>query len=266
MSYEEKRIRVKNYGVIPKKSPLLVEIPGTGKKKTRRLHKLAAAAFNEMAEAVKNELDIELRVASAWRRHRWRSWEHYEQYVTKKYGSVREGRKWLAYNSPHETGLAVDFGVGGLKPSKATRKQQMQTPLFNWLKENAYRFGWHPYKREPWHWEFPLSKRAWETGEGDEGDAGEPSEIPAGLGGARGYAGPTAFSDEDGVEIEFEVVEEMGEDDVAWFSGDDEEELEADEPQVTVGLPRKGEISGEIELGDGQGIRLSFNVRWSLGD
>ncbi len=258
MSYEEKRIRVKNYGVIPKKSPLLVDIPGTGRKKTRKLHKLAAAALNEMAEAVMNDLGIELRVASGWRRHRWRSWEHYEQHVTKKYGSVREGRKWLAYNSPHETGLAVDFGVGGLKPSKATRKEQVQTPLFNWLKENAYRFGWHPYKREPWHWEFPLSKRAWETGEADEA-----GEVPDGLGGDRGYTGPISFTDEDGVEIEFEVIEEIAsEDDVAWFSGDDEPAAD----EVTVGIPRKGEISGEIELGDGQGIRLSFNVRWSLGD
>lgn len=172
MSYEEKRVRVKNYSRLPSKSKLLVDIPGT-RGKTRRLHVLAAAALADMAEAIAKDLDIELLIASGWRRHRWKSRKHYEAFMIENYGSVREGRKWMAYDSPHETGLAVDIGVGGLTPDRKTRRKQRETPLHQWLVDNAYRFGWHPYKAEPWHWEYPISKRAWETGEPDE----EPIEV-----------------------------------------------------------------------------------------
>ncbi|WP_181197468.1 D-alanyl-D-alanine carboxypeptidase family protein [Enhygromyxa salina] len=175
MSYEEKRVRVKNYGVLGGKSPLLVDVPGTGGK-ARRLHVLAAAGLAEITWAVGRNLGIRLQIASGWRRHRWTSREHYETFVTEKYGSVRAGRKWLAYDSPHETGLAIDIGVGGLVPNRKTRDEQRETPLHKWLVDNAHRFGWHPYKAEPWHWEFPISKRAWESGEADD----EAIEVDAG--------------------------------------------------------------------------------------
>ncbi len=175
MSYQERRVRVKNYGVLPGSSPLLVRVPGVGSRLVR-LHVLAAAAFERMAAAVAEDLDLELKAASGWRRHRWTSREHYESTMEEKFGSVREGRKWVAYDSPHETGLAVDLGVGGLKPSRRTAEEQRETPLHAWLVEHAHEHGWRPYKREPWHWEFPLSRLAWESGEFPTDEAHEPDE------------------------------------------------------------------------------------------
>ncbi|MEM9456890.1 MAG: D-alanyl-D-alanine carboxypeptidase family protein [Myxococcota bacterium] len=173
--YVEKRIRYRYYGPLPSKSPLLVRVPGV-KGSRRRLHVVAAEAMTRLAEAIKRDLDIELQLASAWRRHRWKSREHYEQTVIKRFGSIREGRKWLAYKSPHETGLAMDIGVGGLWPSKKTRKAQREQPLHKWLVEHAYEFGWHPYKREPWHWEHPVSLDAFKSGTLGPDDPGPPDD------------------------------------------------------------------------------------------
>lgn len=170
MSYEEKRIKVAVYGTLKSNSPLLVAVPGVGSKPCR-LHKLAAAGLATMAAAIQKDLGIELRLASAWRPHRWKSRADYEQTVIKKYGSVREGAKWLAYDSPHETGLAIDIGVGGLTPSRASANAQRQQPLHVWLVEHAWEHGWHPYKREPWHWEFPVSLAAFKSGVADGASA-----------------------------------------------------------------------------------------------
>ena len=125
---------------------------------------VAAAALAAMSKACKEDIGVELLVQSGWRNHRWNSLAHYEEVVKKKYGSVKEGKKWLAYSSAHETGIAVDFGSGGLEAKSATVAKQKKTPVYDWLVSNAFRFGYTPYKREPWHWEFPLSLRAWSTG------------------------------------------------------------------------------------------------------
>ncbi len=264
MSYEEKRVRVKKYGVLPRNSPLLAEIPST-RRKPMKLHKLAAAAFHKMAEEAKAELGIELKAASAWRRHRWRSWEHFEETMIRKYGSVREGRKWVAYNSPHETGLAVDFGVGGLEPSRRTAKKQRETPLHKWLVENAYRFGFHPYKREPWHWEFTISKKAWETG--DPADLGDDD-----------LEGVLSFSDEEddfyGIiededslnEVSAFVGEGDGEEPTEDEAGDDapaQVAAQASAAATPPDTPNVGQIGGEIEtVGD---FRLRWSVHWKIG-
>ena len=60
MSYEERRVRVKNYGILPAGSELLAKIPGT-RGRSRRLHTLAATAFGAMAAAVHADLGLELR-------------------------------------------------------------------------------------------------------------------------------------------------------------------------------------------------------------
>lgn len=177
MSYVEDRVRVRRYGTLPRDSKLLVPIAGVGR--SRRLHTLAAAAFERMRAAVLEALEVDLRAASGWRPRRWASWADYERTVIKRFGSVREGRRWLAYQSPHETGLAVDFGTGGLWPTRSTVAKQRATPLHGWLVENAHRFGWHPYKVEPWHWEYPLPFAAWETGileAEDDADDDDPVE------------------------------------------------------------------------------------------
>jgi len=103
----------------------------------------------------------DLQIASGWRPHRWRDREHYNSHLRSRYGSVGEGRKWVAFDSPHETGLAFDLGnPKPLAPTSATVQAQRNSPVYAWLVENAERFGVTPYRREPWHWEVnvPLSE------------------------------------------------------------------------------------------------------------
>ena len=166
VDFVERRVRVRRLGSIPKSSALLRDVPGTGGR-TRKLHRLAAEALTAMSTECKAEVGVELIVQSGHRRHRWNSREHYETVLRKKYGSIREGAKWLGYNSAHETGLAADFGSGGLEANKNSIPEQLETPVYAWLVANAFRFGFTPYKREPWHWEYALSYRAWMTGLSD---------------------------------------------------------------------------------------------------
>lgn len=158
----ERRVRVDRLGVLPGSSALLRDVAAV--KGRRRLHRLAAEAFEAMSQAAVADGQVELAVISAWRAHRWESKAQYEATMIKEYGSVSRGRRYKAYSSPHETGLAVDIGVGGLWPDSKTANKQREQPLHQWLVANAYRFGWHPYLPEPWHWEFPLSLRAWTLG------------------------------------------------------------------------------------------------------
>ena len=163
--YLQRRVRVENYGRMRRSSVLLEDIP-SATNKPRRLHRLAATALRAMIEAA-SEDGLDLKIQSGWRAHRWKSWSHYKSEMKRRYGSVSRGRRLVAYQSPHETGLAVDFGTEGLFPTSKTRKKQFNSPGFAWLKGNAWRFGFHPYQYEPWHWEFPLSRRAWVLGESD---------------------------------------------------------------------------------------------------
>lgn len=184
VSYEERRVRVKMFGSLPITSPLLVTVPTSAGHPQQRLHKLAAEGFEAMATAVKNDLGIMLLAASGWRPHRWTSYAQYRTALIAKYrsalaGKLRRpvsdeevftyGRKFLAFDSPHETGLACDFGCGGLEPRSATIAKQKQTPIFNWLVGNASIYGWHPYLVEPWHWEFPVSLAAYKSGVAQDG-------------------------------------------------------------------------------------------------
>jgi hypothetical protein len=175
LAYVEQRVTTAYYGTLPSASSLLVPIPTTPGRPPQRLHALAAYAFQPMAVAVKNALDIVLLAASGWRPHRWTSRAQYEATLIEKYGSVAKGRIFLAFDSPHETGLACDFGCGGLEPRSATITTQKQTPLFRWLVANADRFGWYPYKAEPWHYECPVSLHAYQSGVADPLG---PSEVP----------------------------------------------------------------------------------------
>jgi LAS superfamily LD-carboxypeptidase LdcB len=128
------------------------------------MHVLAAEAFQPMAAAVQHDLGIELLCCSGWRPHRWTSLAQYEQTLIAKYGSVAKGRIYLAFDSPHETGLACDFGCGGLLPVSGTIAEQMRTPLWHWLHDNAWHFGWTPYKAEPWHFEHWVDLGSYKAG------------------------------------------------------------------------------------------------------
>ena len=163
MGYAEKRVRVADFGILPLSSDLLVSVPSVPGMDCK-VHVLAASDLLAMAAEIKRLLGIEALIASGCRAHRWASRAAYEAAMVTQYGSVAEGQRWVAFNSPHETGLAVDFGCGGLHPDSKTAIYQRQTLLWAWLHDNAWRFGFTPYLPEPWHWEHWIPREAWLTG------------------------------------------------------------------------------------------------------
>lgn len=70
--------------------------------------------------------------------------------------SPNAGRAGLAVNSPHFTGRAIDMYVGGdpVSTEDNNRALQTATPVYQWLVQNADKFGFRPYFYEPWHWEY----------------------------------------------------------------------------------------------------------------
>jgi len=70
--------------------------------------------------------------------------------------SPNSGTAGLAVNSPHFTGRALDLYVGGepVDTQDANRSLQVETRVYQWLVQNAERFGFRPYCYEPWHWEY----------------------------------------------------------------------------------------------------------------
>lgn len=70
--------------------------------------------------------------------------------------SPHAGRAGLAINSPHFTGHALDLYVGGepVSTRQDNRALQTRTQVYQWLVNNAEKFGFYPYFYEPWHWEY----------------------------------------------------------------------------------------------------------------
>src|ERR1017187_1782275 len=167
MSFMENRVTTKEFGSLPGDSELLVNVPTSPGHAQQRLHKLVAASLIPMSEAVESDLGFPLLVASGWRPHRWTSRAQYEQVLIAKYGSVAKGRLYLAFDSPHETGLAMDLGCGGLSPVSATIEQQKTTPLYKWLIQHAWEYDFHPYLLESWHFEKRISLSSYQSGEPD---------------------------------------------------------------------------------------------------
>ena len=174
------RVRVKNYDLIGLQDPRLWPVPSVGDRACR-LHWAAASALADMQRAWPGAGMI--LVCSGWRPHRWRSWRHYVTELVRRYTTrdekaslsqlelerrgLREGRKWLAFDSPHETGLAFDIGSHGLWPARKTAAQQKCTKLYRWLRDHAAAYGVTNYHREPWHWEVVIPRELWEL-EGPE--------------------------------------------------------------------------------------------------
>tara|TARA_R110002110_G_scaffold26039_7_gene96244 strand:+ start:11561 stop:14701 length:3141 start_codon:yes stop_codon:yes gene_type:complete len=101
----------------------------------------------------------------------------FDHMLIDRYGSINAGRNMLAWYSPHSTGLAVDMywkgplvdsGTGTIAPGTSAGGSkipiQRKTVLHEWLKKNAYKFGFTPYKKEPWHWEVQMPINAYKTG------------------------------------------------------------------------------------------------------
>jgi GH25 family lysozyme M1 (1,4-beta-N-acetylmuramidase) len=180
--YKESRVRLVNKGGGFRKTrlsdrgsdgqPLLVEIPPTlkAKRRTERLHRLAFARFQALNRAWQQETGKSpLLLGNGWRKPKTVSEQQWVASLCcgpgKEYSSERQLRKYRAYNSPHETGLAMDFQSHGLEATRKTIEKQKQTEAFIWLQNNAHRFGITPYIAEPWHWEVNVPIEAYESGE-----------------------------------------------------------------------------------------------------
>jgi hypothetical protein len=184
MSYQENRVRVSEFGRLSADSPLLVPIPTEPGGKQQFLHALPAADLARMSAACERDIGIRLLVSGGrrgggHRKHLWPSREAYEAELIRRYQGVlvtklkrpvkrpeviAYGRKYLGYESPHETGLCIDLKCGGLEPVSATIAKQVKTKVFLWLKEHAWKYGFTPYLPEPWHLERRLSLDEYHTG------------------------------------------------------------------------------------------------------
>lgn len=178
----ENRVAVRKYGRIPRGDRRLVSVPSVPGE-SHVLHHLAADALARMSAACEAETGIKILVTSGWRPHRWISRAEYESYLVATYSKrlakriagmseaearatvIAYGRKWVAFDSPHETGLALDIGSGGLDAnSEPTAVAAMKTTeLYKWLERRAADFGFTPYLLEPWHWEFNIPFEQWRS-------------------------------------------------------------------------------------------------------
>ena len=153
--------------------PVPVESPGGGRVRDKRdpapsdvvtvrgvngpvpLHRLAAQAWAAMVSAARADGIAQplLLPVSGYRSsaHQNRLWQH----ALARYGSAEEARKWVAPpgSSAHQSGRAVDMYLGARNDSSNVPKLR-GTPAYQWLVVNAQRFGFYPYEREPWHWEY----------------------------------------------------------------------------------------------------------------
>lgn len=123
-------------------------------KKSSQLRQEAAGALYDMAEAFYKKFGQELVVVSAYRSYK------YQKVIKEMWCSDEFCAK--AWHSEHQSGLAVDFWE--TTTSEEFLSKPNQKVYFEWLLENAYRFGYHNsyqngreidgYHKEPWHWRY----------------------------------------------------------------------------------------------------------------
>lgn len=144
----------------PKKTDL-VKIKGY-RGRNIRLHHLAAKALQAMMKAARADgIKAPLLMAVSGYRSvakQKRLWA----IGLKKHGSAEKARKWIAPpgRSPHHSGRAIDLWLG-LGIGKRNAKTMAKLPVYKWMQKNAELFGFYPYTREPWHWEYnpPVTSR-----------------------------------------------------------------------------------------------------------
>ena len=129
----------------------------------RQVESRAYAAYKRMVAAAAKDKSLGLSVTSSGELSRsekylkivsaFRSRE-YQEMLRRQ--SPHSGRAGLAVNSPHFTGRALDLYVGGdpVDTSDYNRAIQTRARVYNWLVNNAGKFGFRPYYYEPWHWEY----------------------------------------------------------------------------------------------------------------
>ncbi len=132
----------------------VVTVTGVGGKRVP-LHRLAAAAWQALVTAARTDgIKHPLLLPTSGYRNPDRQRRLFALAV-KRYGSAEEARKWVAPpgGSAHQSGRAIDFYLGG-KNASGNVARLRTLPAYRWLVANARRFGFYPYEREPWHWEY----------------------------------------------------------------------------------------------------------------
>jgi len=117
-----------------------------------RLHPEAKDAFVRMRDAAKAD-GVDLRIGSAWR-----SLAQQKAIAAKNPNPNAVAQKVSA----HSYGLAVDLlaSVPGLKVGEISTRPftnivaLYRTPMYKWMALHAREYGFFPYRREPWHWEY----------------------------------------------------------------------------------------------------------------
>ena len=177
----------------PPFTPVAVENPGGGRIKDKTvpassdmvtikgafhpkvpLHRQTAAALGSLvcaarADGIKAPLLLPTGSRSGFRdpKQQREAWQR----ALRKYGSPQVARKWVAPpgSSAHQSGRAVDFYLG--RSNSSGNVAILRTSrAYKWMVANARRFGFYPYDREPWHWEYnpPASGQAETLYEGPE--------------------------------------------------------------------------------------------------
>jgi hypothetical protein len=64
--------------------------------------------------------------------------------------------------SGHQTGRVADFAPFLMSSKDENVNKDKSTAIWQWLNNNAQKFGFIPYPREPWHWEMsPANAKKW---------------------------------------------------------------------------------------------------------
>ena len=130
----------------------VVEVPG---QKNRKLFPEARDAFVSMRNAAESD-GVRLVITSAWRSRKK------QKELRRKQSNPNAVAKG---NSAHMYGLAVDLrmSVDGLEVKEANTRtpekmanlvRMYRSPVYKWMALRGREFGWYPYRREPWHWEY----------------------------------------------------------------------------------------------------------------
>jgi hypothetical protein len=100
----------------------------------------AAGAYEQMRSAAARD-GVNIQIVDGYR-----SWES----QSAAYDDYLAGRKKETVAAPgtsqHGNGLAIDVSNGSIVGK--------DDPEWQWLQQNASRYGWYPISNETWHWEF----------------------------------------------------------------------------------------------------------------
>ena len=132
--------------------PVVVKVPG---QPSHRLFPEARDAFVRMRQAAKAD-GVYLAISSSWRS------VASQARISKSQPNPKAAAR---SKSAHMYGLAVDLrlSVPGLDVAEANTRtpekmanvvRMYRTPAYKWMALRAHEYGWYPYRREPWHWEY----------------------------------------------------------------------------------------------------------------